>query len=140
MIAPRIASFGVRHDGVALVLPLAANEIAPASARLYFRDRTRAPRSAADLPGRTRTGLAALTASRATATAVVAQSRSVETVERARRAVLTFPDSTLALLAALDPREAIEIELDGPRGVTRLLVEVGDLAAARAFLAASPTT
>lgn len=141
MNTPRVAIFGVRESGagaaLTLLLPLSANEAAPASARLYFRDRTRAPRSAADLPGRTRTGLDALSASRASATAVLAQSRSVETVQRARRAVLTFPDAVLAQLAALDPREAVEIELDGPRGVTRLLVEVGDLAAARAFLAAS---
>lgn len=140
MIAPRIASFGVREDNgraaLTLMLPLAAGESPPASARLAFRDRTRAARSAADLPGRTRTGLAALAASPASANVVHAQTRRVETVERARRALLTFPEATLAELAALDPREAITIDLDGARGTTRLHLEVGDLAAARAFLAA----
>jgi hypothetical protein len=140
--APRAAAFGLREDGrratVTLRVPLAANEPAPGVARLYFRDRARAPRSAADLPGRTRTGLDALAASRATATVVFAQTRHVETGERGRAAVFTFADAVLATLAALDPREAVEIELDGPGGLQRLYLEVGDLAAARAFLAAQP--
>jgi hypothetical protein len=37
---------------------------------------------------------------------------------------------------ALDPREAIEIEVDGARGLLRFFVEVGDYAAAQAFLQA----
>jgi hypothetical protein len=34
----------------------------------------------------------------------------------------------------LDPRETIEIRLESGRASQRLLVEVGDIAAARAFL------
>ncbi len=141
---PRAAAFGVREDGsraaVTLRLPLAAGEAAPAAARLYYRDRARAPRSAADLPGRTRTGLPALAASRASASVVFAQGRRLETVEKMRFALFTFPDATLAALAALDPREAAEIEIDAVGGPVRLYLEVGDLAAARAFLAAQAGT
>jgi hypothetical protein len=50
--------------------------------------------------------------------------------------VLIFPEVVIAELAELDPREAIAVDLDGPRGATRLYIEVGDFTAARAFLAA----
>jgi hypothetical protein len=140
--APHAAAFGLREDGrrasVTLRLPLAAGESAPSSARIYFRDRARAPRSAADLPGRTRNDLPALAASRAAATVVIAQARHVETGERGRAALFVFPDSALHAMAVLDPREAATIELDTPKGLMRLYLEIGDLGAARAFLAAQP--
>lgn len=140
MTAPRAATFGVRQEGpraaVALMIPLAANEPMPSGARMYFRDRTRAPRSAADLPGRTRTGLAAMAASHNSATVVWTSGRRLEQARDKRAALLLFPDSVLTQLAALDPREAIEVEVDGARGVTRFYVEVGDYAAAQAFLQA----
>ncbi|MDX2235164.1 MAG: hypothetical protein NW200_11770, partial [Hyphomonadaceae bacterium] len=139
---PGQAIFGIRETGagaaLSLRMPLSPGAAAPAGARLYFRDRARAPRSAADLPGRTATGLHTLAASRASATVVFAQDRRIETVERARFAALTFPDAALDALAALDPREAVEIEIDAPGGARRLYLEVGDLAAARAFLRAQP--
>lgn len=138
--APRLATFGIRQEGaraaVALRMPMATGEAAPSGARLYFRDRTRAPRSAADLPGRTRTGLAALAASRNSATTVWASARRTEGAGDKRAALLVFPDAVIAQLAALDPRESVEIEIDGARGVTRFYVEVGDYAAAQAFLQA----
>ncbi len=138
--APRAATFGVRQEGqraaVALMVPLAANEATPSGARMYFRDRSRAPRSAADLPGRTRTGLAALAASRNSATVVWASARRTEATRDRRAAMLVFPDSVITQIVALDPREAIEIEVDRPGGVLRFYVEVGDYAAAQAFLQA----
>lgn len=138
--APRAAIFGVRRDGeggsLVLLMPLGPQEAAPSSARLSFRDTARAPRSIADTPGRTATGLAAVVASPATARVTFPRSRTIETGEHgARSAAFVFPDATLAQIKALDPREAITITLDGRTPVT-LLIEVGDIAAAHAFLAA----
>jgi hypothetical protein len=48
--------------------------------------------------------------------------------------VFTFPDVVFRDLLALDPRETVEITVETTRGPQRLLVEVGDIAAARAFL------
>lgn len=138
--APMPATFGVRMNqsgaSVALSIPLAEGASAPSGARLYLRDRARAPKSAADLPGRTRTGLAAMAASRASARVMWATARQVEAMDKQRFAVITFPASAMAQIASLDPRESIEIEVDTRSGVARYLVEVGDVAAARAFLAA----
>jgi hypothetical protein len=130
---PRRAIFGVRRDGeggsLVLLMPLAPGEVAPASAQLSFRDTARAPRSIADTPGRTATGLAAVIAS-------PARARGLETGERGARSVaFVFPDAALAQIKGLDPREAVAVTLDGRTPVT-LLIEVGDIAAAHAFLAA----
>lgn len=136
--APRAAIFGVRRDGaggsLALLLPLGPREAAPAAARLSYRDAARAPRSPADTPGRVVTGLAGAVASPATAKVVLPRARQILTGEKGARSVLfTFPDAAMADLKGLDPRDALQITSDG--GPT-LLVEVGDLAAAHAFLAA----
>lgn len=137
---PRPAVFGVRRVGdggsLMLVLPLRPGEAVPATARLSFRDTVRAPRSIADTPGRTGHGLASLAASPATARVTHASARAVETGERGARAVVfTFPDATLYAMKGLDPREAMTLTLDGRTPIT-LYVEVGDIAAAHAFLAA----
>jgi hypothetical protein len=138
--APRTAIFGVRRDGeggsLVLLLPLAPGEAAPGAARLSFRDTTRAPRSVADTPGRVATGLQAVVASPATARITHARARVVEIGERGARAVaFVFPDAALAQIKGLDPREAIAVTVDARTPVT-LLIEVGDIAAAHAFLAA----
>lgn len=137
---PRPAVFGVRRVGdggsLMLVLPLRPGEAVPSTARLSFRDTVRAPRSIADTPGRTGHGLASLAASHATARVTHASARAVETGERGARAVVfTFPDATLYAMKGLDPREAMTLTLDGQTPIT-LYVEVGDIAAAHAFLAA----
>lgn len=54
--------------------------------------------------------------------------------------VFTFNASAIALIEQLDPREAIEIDLIPPsrvadQGVKRIILEVGDIRAARAFAA-----
>lgn len=138
--APRVAVFGVRRDGaggsLALAVPLARGEAVPASARLAYRDVARAPRSVADTPGRVATGLAAVAPSPGMAKVALPRARRVETGEQgARTLVFLFPDATMADLKGLDPRESFTLVLDGARTVT-LHVEVGDLAAAHAFLAA----
>jgi hypothetical protein len=137
---PRPAVFGVRREGnggsLMLVMALNPGEAAPSTARLSFRDTARAPRSIADTPGRLGHGLASLTASPATARVTHAQARAIETGEKGARAVVfTFPDAALYTMKGLDPREAMTITLEGRQTIT-LLVEVGDIAAAHAFLAA----
>ncbi len=138
--APRPAVFGVRRDGqggsLVLLLPLRQGEFVPATARVSYRDAVRAPRSALDTPGRTARGMEAAVASPATARITLARTRAVETGERGARSVaFVFPDATLAQIKALDPREAVAITVDARTPVT-LLIEVGDIAAAHAFLAA----
>lgn len=142
----RTAIFGVRRDGqggsLVLMLPLAEREFPPASARISFRDTARAPRSVADTPGRTITGLAGAVASPSSARVTLARTRTVETSEHGahgaqgvRSVVFVFPDAVLAQIKALDPRDAVAITVDARTPVT-LLIEVGDIAAAHAFLAA----
>jgi hypothetical protein len=134
------AIFGVRRDGeggsLVLLLPLRAGEFAPASARISYRDTARAPRAALDTPGRTARGLATAVASPATARITLARTREMETGQHGARSVaFVFPDAVLAQIKALDPREAVAIMIDA-RTPTTLLIEVGDIAAAHAFLAA----
>lgn len=133
------AVFGVREpNGVgelALTAPLTSN--APAGAELVLRDVARAPRSQMDVPGRTAHGLAAGAPAPATATAFRASARRIETgPDGARRIVFVFPGAALLALCALDPREAAEIRFDG--AAATILVEIGDIGAARAFLVAQP--
>ncbi|MET0183326.1 MAG: hypothetical protein ABW199_10610 [Caulobacterales bacterium] len=136
--APQRAFFGVRESGqtrqLTFILPLANGASAPATAELVIRDRARAPLSLMDVPGRTARGLSAGAPAQATSRTYLAQARRIETIEGARRAVFVFPGEALSEMAALDPREAGEIRLGGRN--TPLLIEIGDLAAARAFLAA----
>ena len=50
-----------------------------------------------------------------------------------------FPPQAAAAMADLDPRESLQVEFQFGSGATRrIYVEVGDFAAARAFLAARP--
>jgi hypothetical protein len=62
---------------------------------------------------------------------------AVRTLERRngqQAAIFTFPDTAFRDLVALDPRESVELRLETGRTTQSLLVEVGDVAAARAFL------
>ena len=137
---------GVREgeDGpvVAFAAPLTANSPEPAFGILSFRDAARAPQSLIGVPGRDGQGLAAVSASPAMARQTWAQERSVVVTEDGRRlAILAFPVNAFDGVEALDPREAIEVRLGRTVGETgaRLYFEVGDLVAARAFLAVQPT-
>lgn len=135
--APAPAVFGVRQSEGAqhltLAVPIARGGAAPASARLIMRDPER-PRAEISLNQRVAIGLEA-GAPPPSATLVAPSTRSIEHVEGGgSQAVFVFPDSAFATLTSLDPRESVEIELQTGRATQRLLIEVGDIDAARAFL------
>lgn len=131
------AVFGVReHDGaqrLTFAVPWTA-AAAPSAAQVLMRDGARA-RANLDVPGRVARGLQAGLPSPASTQTTWASARRIETIAEQRLLVFTFPDSAFQAMLTLDPRETVEIRLgaEGERG--RYLVEVGDIAAARAFLA-----
>jgi hypothetical protein len=136
--APVVAVFGVRErDGtqrLSLVIPLARGQAAPDSARLIMRDPTRAGVAEVSLPQRMAYGLEA-GAPRPAAAATLPSTKTLERIEGGRaQAVFTFPDTGFRDLLQLDPRESVELRLQYGRRAERLFVEVGDVAAARAFL------
>ncbi len=136
------AVFGVRErEGVqrlTLMLPLAANEIAPSAVQILVRDRTRTGVDVLELRGRTARGLAAGAPAANNAQGFFASARSVETIERQRYAVIEFPDTAFQALLALDPREAAQLRIERGRAVENILIEVGDIAVARTFLTLRP--
>ncbi|MGD9966992.1 MAG: hypothetical protein AB7T59_10755 [Hyphomonadaceae bacterium] len=134
--APLAATFGVRQreDEQRLTLVLAApGNAPPAAAQLILRDRARVSVREFPLTQRISQGLAAGLPS-PSAAAVVPSIRSLERIDGRQHAVFTFPDTAFRDLLALDPRESVEIRLTTGRTVQRIFVEVGDVAAARAFL------
>ena len=139
------AIFGVRQtaDGqhLAIKLTMPANQPPAAAATLLMRDRTRTRLNLAPIPGQASAGLASVAPYPASARRFLANGwdRNVVADEQ-RTLVFSFPDAAFIALLALDPREAVEIRVgDGPNA-TRFFVEVGDLAAARAFLALDDAT
>lgn len=139
------ARFGVRNDANAeswlvLALPLeAAGQ--PSSVQVYIRDRARAARPLVDVPGVVLVGgLANGAAPRSLAATWIASGITTERLkDQPARVIVTFPPGLLAEMGALDPRESAEISLTYPgRRTQNLYVEIGDLAVARAFLAATP--
>lgn len=128
-------SFGVRESGGAQALSLALNQTSTASARLILRDQRRTDASALNLSRRVAYGL------EAGAPGAGVPTRTYQAAARTERrpggttqTVFSFPDAAFQAMLALDPRETVVIEVLGARATQRLLVEVGDLAAARAFL------
>jgi hypothetical protein len=137
--APIPSVFGVRQQGasqrLALVITLAQGQAAPTSAQLVMRDSPRAPMREVALTQRVAYGIEA-GAPPPGAAMTVPSARAMERLGGGRsQAVFTFPDTAFAALLQLDPREAIELRVQGGRGVQSLYVEVGDVAAARAFVA-----
>lgn len=135
--APVAAVFGVREvDGVqrlTLAVALARNQAAPSSARLLMRD-ARARPVEVTLPQRMSYGLEAGAPPAAGASATPS-TRTIERLDGGRsQAVFVFPDAAFQTLLSLDPRESVVIEVQTGRATQRLLVEVGDVAAARGFL------
>jgi hypothetical protein len=134
---PVAATFGVRQRGdvqrLTLTLPLARGQEAPANAQLILRDASRAAVREVTLPARMSQGLEAGLPSPA-ATANIPSVRTIERSNGQQFAVFTFPDTAFRDVVTLDPRETVEIRLESGRTTQRLLVEVGDVAAARAFL------
>jgi hypothetical protein len=136
--APAAATFGVRQrddvQRLTLIVPLARRETSPADAQLIFRDRARGAVREIPLARRIALGLEAGLPSPGS-TASIASVRTRERIDGRQHVVFTFPDTAFAALLALDPRETVELRLTTGRSVQRLYVEVGDIAAARAFLA-----
>lgn len=135
---PSGGAIGVRDRAgaqeFALMIPLAANDTLAASAELALRDTARA-RANLDIPGRSLSGLAAGAPSPATAQRFWASARRIETIERRRWAVFVFPAAAFDAMLQLDPRESVEARIGVEARARPILIEVGDIAAARAFLA-----
>jgi hypothetical protein len=135
------ARFGVRErpGGEELAFVAPPTPRGWASATLYVRDVARAPLPLVEVPGRPK-GLAGGAPARGVARVFPARSR---VTEPSGLTSFLFPETALAAALRIDPREAIEIELDDRDPQTpprRVLFEAGDLAAARAFLAARPAS
>ena len=135
---PHAAVFGVRQQGAAqrltLVITLDRGETAPMSAQLAQRDVSRAAMREITLPQRVAYGVQAGAPSPSGAM-TIPSIRMIERVSGGRTQVaFTFPDSAFAALLQLDPREAVELRVQNGRGVQGMYVEVGDIAAARAFV------
>ncbi|MCX7359808.1 MAG: hypothetical protein NT015_16925 [Alphaproteobacteria bacterium] len=135
--APIPAMFGVRQIGevqhLTLAVPLARGATGPDSVRLILRDRGRGAMHEVALPQRISQGLEAGLPSPMAASSIPA-TRTTERRNGQQVAVFTFPDTAFRDLVALDPRESVELRLETGRATQSLLVEVGDVAAARAFL------
>jgi hypothetical protein len=140
--APSEAVFGVREASGAqhLTLSLPSSARPPGAAQLVLRDPARADTRLLDVPGRQAHGLEAGLPSAQSAQRFWASGRAVETSQDgARRVMFVFPDSAFEAISRLDPRETIEARLGADPAAPRLLIEVGDLIAARAFLALQPS-
>jgi hypothetical protein len=106
-------------------------------ARLVLRDPAKAPRPYLDPR---KSGLAGALAPRASSTVILASDMGPAPEALGGGVAFAFPASAEKALARLDPREAVAVELVFPSRIrerTRVtLLEVGDFAAAKAFLAA----
>jgi hypothetical protein len=144
--APGPAVFGLAEAGPRRdVLTFVAGwpgALGASGARLVVRDPAKAPRPYLDPR---RKDLAGRSPPRAASRVFLASDRDAAPPEltpagAASAAAFRFPAAAAEALEALDPREALTIELvyPGRRGerVERITFEVGDFAAGRAFLAA----
>lgn len=128
-------NFGVRESGGAQTFALVLSDTNATGARLILRDRRRTSAEALDLTSRIAYGLEAGAPAAGAATRTYPSTRAVERRPGgATQAVFSFPNEAFQAMLALDPRESVVIELLGARTTQRILVEVGDIAAARAFL------
>lgn len=129
---PGAARFGVRERNgaqeLALIVPNGVR--APGAVQLLLRDPVRAATSQMDIPGRLARGLAAGVPAPQNARAFQPRQRLAE---NGATAFLFAPDA-LVLMTRLDPREAGAFVFADGR--PDLLIEIGDVAAARSFLAA----
>jgi hypothetical protein len=136
--SPVPATFGVRQlsgEQFAIVVPVSDEGDAPASAQLELRN-PNLPAGALDLSSRIAGGLEAGAPGPANSMTIGASARLVEHPGWFQtQIVFVFPNAAFRMLCQLDPRESVAINLNGPHGPQRLLVEVGDVAAAAGFLA-----
>jgi len=135
---PQGAVFGVREVGGAQRFSLITLGVGATSARLVMRDASRSRVAALDLTTRIAYGLQAGAPGPGTITRAFASTRVQERRIGASgmQTVFTFPDTAFQALMGLDPRESVEIQLVAAGRTQTIYVEVGDIAAARAFLAA----
>lgn len=136
--APVPATFGVRQVGAAqqLALTVAApsRSAAATNAILIMRNPARPRVEEVNLTQRVAFGLRAGAPPIASSLSTPS-TRTLEDISGGRAmAVFAFPDSAFRTLLALDPRESVEIRLTQGRATHQIFVEVGDIAAARAFL------
>ncbi|MEZ6024258.1 MAG: hypothetical protein R3C16_12800 [Hyphomonadaceae bacterium] len=132
------AVFGVRdqtgRQHLSLIIPLASGQAAPSTARIVMRDPARAPMREVALPQRVAFGLEAGAPPPGVATLTVSATRNTNAGQR-NQAVFDFADVAFQRLMQLDPRETIELRVETGRVSRRYLVEVGDVAVARTYLA-----
>jgi hypothetical protein len=137
---PARATFGVREREGAQRLSLVMDQSNATTARLIVRDASRARAGALDLPTRIAYGLEAGAPRTGAITRTFTATRTTErrVGVGGTQAVFAFPDEAFRALLALDPRESATLELSGGSVTQRLYIEVGDIAAARTFLALRP--
>ncbi len=134
--APLAASFGVRINGgrEALTLTVASTEAQLGEATLVMRDAMHTQPLDIALTQRIAYGLNAGAPLPATATQFSSVSaHSERAANGAGQTAFVFPDAAFRNLLYLDPRESVEIHFANSSQV--LMVDVGDVAVARAFLA-----
>jgi hypothetical protein len=136
--APTAGVFGVRQlhgaEELVLVLPALSASAAPATATLELRNPS-LPLGALDLTSRIAGGLEAGAPGPASAVSVSGVRRIEHPGWFQNQVVYVFPNAAFGWLCQLDPRETAAISLITPHGGQRILVEVGDIAAAAGFLA-----
>ena len=131
------ARFGIRQGVAGPELAFTAPDAARANgARIRLRDAARAPQPGFDAPGRAAARLTDRLPMAVESRAILAAERRAEVFGKTTATLFVFAPTSLQALTALDPREAIGLELPMADGAMRLyVVEVGDLAAAYAFAA-----
>lgn len=136
--APLTAAFGVRQlngaEELVLVLGNANEQSAPPVGQLLLRNPA-LPTGVLDLTARIAGGLDAGVPGPANALTIAGVRRVEHPGWFQTQIVYVFPSAAFRMLCQLDPRESVAIELSGPHGSQRVLVEVGDIAAAAGFLA-----
>ncbi|MFT3726305.1 MAG: hypothetical protein QM759_00560 [Terricaulis sp.] len=136
--APIAGAFGVRQlnglEELILVLPTMSADAAPATAQLSLRN-PMLPLGALDLTSRIAGGLDAGLPGPVNGMSIAGARRIEHPGWFQNQVVYVFPNSAFRTLCQLDPRETVAVSLTTPRGTQRILVEVGDIAAAAGFLA-----
>jgi|GEM_PF-2255461 len=135
---PMAANFGVRQSAsgeqLVLILPAANEQSGPSNAQLELRNPNR-PAGALDLATRMAGGLEATAPDPLNSISLAQSARLIEHPGWFQTTIVfVFPNAAFRMLCQLDPRESVALNLATPAGPERLLVEVGDIAAAAGFL------
>ena len=137
ILLPMSATFGVRQlngrEELVLVLSTAAEQNTPSIAQLEIRNPS-LPMGALDLTARIAGGLETGAPSQVNAITVAGARRIEHAGWFQNQVVYVFPNTAFRMLCQLDPRETAAIDLNATDGPQRVLVDVGDIAAAAGFL------